>query len=274
MRFRSAFSFALRAVLGGIALYTVPWLIGAARAATGDAPVPPPTPDALMSYVQNYGPIVGGLTVIYLGLRWLLRKNEGTHWLAQGRTLAVVTTLVGVGGTALQAYTTGTPWSGVLVTAVLGLLHLADAQVTPATVPQKGSAQLGLLVAMAMIGLATVAASGCAASQRSDTIRAALVTVDSARDGFLAYDRAHEMSLTAHCDPAMETKEQCAAKVTASNAALAAYQAKRAKVDPVFTGAYHAIAAAELLNTDQSLVSMQTALAQAIEVVKAFMGGK
>jgi hypothetical protein len=128
MKIRSAFSFALRAVLGGLALYTVPWLIGAAHAASGDAPVPPPTPDALMAYVQAYGWIVGCLTVAYLAAKWLLKKNEVTHWIAQGRALAVVTTLVGVGGTALQAYTAGTPWSGVIATAVLGLLHLADAQ--------------------------------------------------------------------------------------------------------------------------------------------------
>src|SRR5678816_4448095 len=109
MKIRSAFSFALRAFLGGLALYTVPWLIGAAHAATGDATVPPPTPDALLAYVQNYGWIIGCLTVAYLVARWLLKKNESTHRIAQGRALAVVTTIVGVAGTALQAYTSGTP---------------------------------------------------------------------------------------------------------------------------------------------------------------------
>lgn len=128
MKLRSTLSFALHVGLAAVALYTVPWLIGAASAATGDAPVPPPTPDALMAYVQAYGWLVGLLTVAYLGVKWLLKKNESTHWLAQGRALAVVTMIVGVAGTALQAYTSGTPWSGVLATAVLGLLHLADAQ--------------------------------------------------------------------------------------------------------------------------------------------------
>lgn len=132
MKIRSAFSFALHAVIGGIALFTVPWLAGAALAATGDAPVvPPPTTDALVSYVQSYGWLVGALTVIYVGLRWLLKKNESTHWIAEGRKLAAVVAGVGVLGAALQAITAGTPWSGVLATAVLGLLHLADAQVAP-----------------------------------------------------------------------------------------------------------------------------------------------
>lgn len=133
MNIRSRIAFATRTLIGAVALYTVPWLIGAARAATGDIPVPPPTPDALMNYVQSYGPIVGGLTLLYVVVKWLLAKNASTHWIAQGRALAIVTTAIGIGGTALQAYTAGTPWSGVLATAVLGLLHLADAQVPTKT---------------------------------------------------------------------------------------------------------------------------------------------
>jgi hypothetical protein len=133
MKIRSIIRLAAHASIAALIIATVPWLLGAALAATGAAPVvPPPTPDALMAYVQAYGWLVGGLTVGYVALKWLLAKNESTHWLARGRALAVVTTVVGVAGTALQAYTAGTPWSGVLVTALLGLLHLADAQVTPA----------------------------------------------------------------------------------------------------------------------------------------------
>jgi hypothetical protein len=130
-------------------------------------------------------------------------------------------------------------------------------------------------VALPPLVLAIVAAlAGCGASQRETTIRAALVTVDSARDGFLAYDRAHEMSMTAHCDPAVETKEQCATKVAASNAALAAYQVKRAKVDPLFSAAYRWLAAAKILDDDQSLVGMQSAIAQLLASLQPFLGGK
>lgn len=128
-----------------------------------------------------------------------------------------------------------------------------------------------VMLMLAACGVALVAAMGCAGSQRETTIRAALVSVDSARDGFLAYDRAHEMSLVAHCNPAVETREQCQAKVDASNKALAEYQAKRAKVDPVFAAAYRAVAAAWLLNDQPSLDGMQAAIAQLFAAVKPFI---
>lgn len=134
---------------------------------------------------------------------------------------------------------------------------------------------LAALIAIAAAGLPSL--GGCAANQRETTIKAAMVSVDSARDGFLAYDRAHELSLVAHCDPAVDTKEQCAAKVDASNKALAAYQAKRAKIDPLFGAAYRAVAAAELLADDPSLTGMQAAIAQLIDALKPFLtstGGK
>lgn len=122
--------------------------------------------------------------------------------------------------------------------------------------------------------IALAAATGCAASAREIAIRAGLVSVDSARDGFLAYDRAHELSLTAHCDPATETREQCAAKVAASGAALAAYQVKRAKIDPLFTSAYRFLAAAKILDDDPSIAGMQAAIAQLISALAPFLGGK
>lgn len=124
------------------------------------------------------------------------------------------------------------------------------------------------------IALVAALAPGCASSTRETTIKTALVTVDSARDGFLAYDRGHQMGLTAHCDPAVDSKEQCVAKVAASNAALNAYHVTRAKVDPLFGVAYRGIAAAELLNDDLSLTSMQAAIVQLLDGLKPFLGGK
>lgn len=174
MKIRSILRLVALATIAALVITTVPWLIGAALAATGNAPVvPPPTPDALMVYVENYGWLVGGLTAAYLAAKWLLKRNESTHWIAQGRALAIVTTVIGVGWTALQAYTSGTPWSGVLVTALLGLLHLADAQVLPTPAPktaQGGFCRLSVMVALAAIGAvlplllasaATLPAAGC-----------------------------------------------------------------------------------------------------------------
>jgi hypothetical protein len=243
-------------------LYTVPWLVGAATAATAGLP-PSPPPDALLAYVQANGAIVGGVTVAYVAARWLLQRNESTHWIAQGRALAAIAAITGVAGTALLALTNGTPWSGVLVTAVLGLLHLADATVTPAPVAkqsQAGFARIGLLVAIATVGWLTI---GCGATQRTDTIKAAFVTVDGARDGFLAYDHAHEQQLVAQ-----------SVSPDDAHAKLSAYQAKRAVVDPLFGAAYRGIAAAQILDDDTSLTGMQAAIAQLFAALKPLLGGK
>lgn len=194
MKIRSILRLFAFAGIAALVIATVPWLLGAALAATGDAPVvPPPTPDALLAYVQAYGWIVGALTVGYVALKWLLKKNESTHWIAQGRALAVVTLIVGVAGTALQAWTSGTPWSGVLVTALLGLLHLADAQVTPAAGGGKQGAA-GMLAVLLLGGLTTGQTScanpkvaaiehavwDCTAPARADAVAAVTPAVVSA----------------------------------------------------------------------------------------------
>lgn len=171
-KLRYAARLALHGLVGAAVLMTIPWLIGAARAATGDAPVvPPPTPDAIIAYVQAYGWIIGALTVVYVGGKWLLEKNQSTHWIAQGRALAMLTTVVGVGGTALQAWTSGTPWSGVLATAVLGLLHLADAQ-GPARNPQAGMVGGNMMAGLGILGAIVMVVGGlfgwaCTAAQRT-----------------------------------------------------------------------------------------------------------
>lgn len=132
MKIRPFIRFCAHATIAALVVTTVPWVIGAARAATGDAVIPPPTPDAIAAYLTAYGPIVGVLTVAYVLAGWALRKWASSHWLAQGKRLAWATALVGIGGTALKSFVSGTPVSGVVATAVLGFLHIADAQVTPA----------------------------------------------------------------------------------------------------------------------------------------------
>ena len=126
---------------------------------------------------------------------------------------------------------------------------------------------------LALLALA-VAGSGCASSQRETTIKTTFLSLDATRDGFLAYDRAHEMSLVAHCDPAVETRDACAAKVAASTAKLAEYQASRAKIDQLFTAAFRSLTAAQILNTDQSVASAIAAASQLFAAVKPFLGGK
>lgn len=130
MRIRTVIHHILIASLCALAIATVPWLAGAALAATGDTVVPPPVPDAIASYLTSYGWIVGTVTLLYVIAGYVLRRWASAHWLAQGKRLAWATALVGLVGTGLQAYVGGTPLSGVLVTAVLGVIHIADAQLT------------------------------------------------------------------------------------------------------------------------------------------------
>lgn len=125
--------FVVHVAMVALVLVTVPWFVGAGLAATGDTVVPPPTPDAIVMYVQSYGWIVGLIALAYVVTKYLLKVNDSKHWIAQGRVLAAITAAVGVLGTGLVAYTSGTPWSGVLATGVLGVLHLVDAQVAVKT---------------------------------------------------------------------------------------------------------------------------------------------
>jgi hypothetical protein len=109
-----------------------------------------------------------------------------------------------------------------------------------------------LIIALAIL-------SGCASSQRTDTLKAALVTVDAARDGFLAYDGPHLLEL-ARSGPD---------KVTAS-AAVTAYQLKRAAtVDKAFAAAYRSIAIAQTLNDQPSLEGVQSAITQVYAAYEA-----
>lgn len=100
---------------------------------------------------------------------------------------------------------------------------------------------------------------GCASSQRTDTLKAALVTVDAARDGFLAYDGPHELALA-----------RSGANKAEALAALTAYQVKRAAtVDKAFAAAYRAIAIAQTLNDQPSLDGVQSAIKQVYDAYEA-----
>jgi len=113
------------------------------------------------------------MAIVFGTASTVLKRNESEHWIAQGRTLAVITTAVGLGIACLQARFGGAPWSGVLMTLVLGLFKLINpttiASSTPSKSPQAGFSGLPLLVGLAMVGLmglAVVAASCTGARQR------------------------------------------------------------------------------------------------------------
>jgi hypothetical protein len=108
-----------------------------------------------------------------------------------------------------------------------------------------------IIVALFMAVLLTA----CTKNERIETLHASLLTVNAARDGFVAWDLPHQTAIV----EAATSHEQGAA-------ALAAYQAKRKPVVDGFEVAYRAIALAATQTDD---LSLQAALATAGDLIAA-----
>lgn len=121
------------------------------------------------------------------------------------------------------------------------------------------SAAAKAIVGLALVSL--VAAPGCGASQRESTIRAALITADTARDGFLAYDSAEQRAIVG-----------AAKSLDDGRAKLAEYRDARTQVADAFTITYRAIAAAAALNDERSLASIKVAIDQLLAVIASVKG--
>lgn len=109
----------------------------------------------------------------------------------------------------------------------------------------------------------SLAAAGCTGSQRADTIKAALVTVDAARDGFLTYDAAAQARIVAAATSADDAR-----------ARLADYRTQRdAPTGPagLLDTAFHAIAFAAAGNDAKSLADMKAAIAQLAAAIKPYL---
>lgn len=120
------------------------------------------------------------------------------------------------------------------------------------------------LVLACLVSLA--ATFGCGASQRETTLKAAVITLDTSRDAFLAYDGPHELEIAKSGPPTAEGK-------AAALSALAAYQSKRSAVDKAFMLAYRAVAAAWTLQDQPSLDGVQAAITQVIAAYNALKAG-
>lgn len=107
------------------------------------------------------------------------------------------------------------------------------------------------LICMAMM----ISSISCTKNERIETLHASLIAVNSARDGFVAWDLPHQQAIV----EAATSHEQGAA-------ALAAYQAKRKPVVDGFEVAYRAIALAATQTDD---LSLQAALATAGDLIAA-----
>jgi hypothetical protein len=86
-------------------------------------------------------------------------------------------------------------------------------------------------VKVAVFALLVALVVGCGASQREATLRTSFVTVNAAKDGFAAWDQAHQAALVDE-----------ATSLSDGQAKLAAYRASRERVDAAFEVAYRAVA--------------------------------
>ena len=83
---------------------------------------------------------------------------------------------------------------------------------------------------------------GCGASTRQTTIRTALIAANAANAGFASWDGSHQLEIVRSAQSKAE-----------SDAALAAYRARRHDVILAFVALYQAIATAGALSDDASL---------------------
>ncbi len=104
--------------------------------------------------------------------------------------------------------------------------------------------------------------SACSQATRKDTINAALLATNAARDGFVQYDAGMQGKIVDE-----------ATSIDDGKAKLKEYREKRAKVLALFPVVYYAIAAAAQANDDASFAKMKTSLKQLLDAVMPLIGG-
>lgn len=106
------------------------------------------------------------------------------------------------------------------------------------------------LTAAAIAIAFVVSIPACQHDARRDTIQAVFTATDTAAQGLVAFDAQRQAAIVA----AAVTQEQ-------GEARLQIYRGERAKVEALLASLYRSIAAAALLNDDQSLAAVAQAAA-------------
>jgi hypothetical protein len=276
-------------ILYGLVLALCHSLGVAHAAALTDPPVAPlGDGDVGWSMIQSYGLIWGGMALAMSLGRALLKQNSSTHWIAQGRTLAIFVAVIGIGTAAVQAHLGGAAWSGVLITAIIAAFKLLQPVVNPPATPGSSGdppsqpldivsiSTKGLVFAL-LVGLVVVQ-PGCGStmSQRATVLSAASATVDAGSRMLERYDaeRSAEAIVAAKAAAAAPTLEQGKAMLAAARDKESAYVAKRNIVEKALDAACHAILAAVTVNDEPSLAGVEKAAADAAAAVTALTGGK
>jgi hypothetical protein len=118
-------------------------------------------------------------------------------------------------------------------------------------------------ISAAILVLATLCAlaGACTKNERTDTLRASLIAVNAARDGFTTWDRQHQQALA----ESATTRE-------AGEAALERYREQRKPVISGFEVAYRALAVAATQTDDPSLQRALAGSKDLVDAVKQLIG--
>lgn len=120
-----------------------------------------------------------------------------------------------------------------------------------------------LLWLVGWIGIAVVVGtSSCSASKRQDTIRATLVGLNSARDGYTRWDLQHQKAIVEKATSREEGETK-----------LSTYRERQATVVSSFEIAYRTLALAATQTDDPSLSAALTVSAELLEALRTLMGG-
>lgn len=143
---------------------------------------------------------------------------------------------------------------------------VANQAVPPAAAPPTAAStsSAGPAVLVLVLGLLAggVSLPSCASSTRTDTLHAALITVDTTEAAFLSYDKSHQAQIVA-----------TATSHAQGEVALAAYEAKAAKVAKAIKVALHAIAALGDINDDPHIAGVKAALGELAAAWSDLTGG-
>lgn len=113
-----------------------------------------------------------------------------------------------------------------------------------------------------MLLLASTLMGACNRSQRNDTLRTTVISVNAARDGFTAWDRNHQQAIAAS-----------AATREAAESELTKYRSERETTLRYFEVAYRSLALAATQVDEPSLKTALISAADVVDAVKALMMG-
>lgn len=128
--------------------------------------------DGGWAMVSTYGPIWGGGLLLFALGGSFLRWNESTHWIAQGRTLAILTGLLSVLGAIAQWHFNGGSSAGIittLVAAVSLVLHPVTTAPSSTATSSRGTSSSVALLAVLLLGGLAVTQLSCAKAKLTAT---------------------------------------------------------------------------------------------------------